>query len=34
MSLAVGKEVVDNHADDREQEHNKGPDDLAGDGAV
>lgn len=34
MSLAVAEEVVDDHADDREQEDNEGPDDLAGNGAV
>ena len=34
MGLTVGEEVVNDHADDGEEEDNKGPDDLAGDGAV
>ena len=29
VSLAVGEEVVDDHADDREKEDDKGPDNLA-----
>lgn len=34
MSLAVAEEIIDDHADDGEQEDNEGPDDLVGDGAV
>lgn len=34
MCLAVRKEVVDDHADDREEEHDQRPDDLIGDGPV
>lgn len=34
MGLAVGEEVVDDHADDREEEDNKSPEDLVGDWAV
>ena len=34
MGLAVGEQVVDDHADDGEEEDDEGPDDLAGDGAV
>mgnify|MGYP004506558163 CR=1 FL=1 len=34
VGLAVGEEVVDDHADDREEEDNEGPNDLAGDRAV
>jgi hypothetical protein len=34
VCLAVREEVVDNHADNREEENNEGPDDLARDGAV
>lgn len=34
VGLTVGEEVVNDHADDGEEEDNKGPDDLAGDGAV
>ena len=29
VGLAVGEEVVDDHADDREKEDDKGPDNLA-----
>lgn len=34
VGLAVGEEVVDNHANDREEEDDEGPDDLAGNRAV
>ncbi len=34
MGLAVGEEVIDDHADDREEEDNESPDDLVGNGAV
>ena len=34
MGLAVWEEVVDDHADNGEEEDNEGPDNLAGDGAV
>lgn len=34
MGLAVGEEVVDDHADDGKEEHDKGPNDLARDRAV
>jgi hypothetical protein len=34
VSLAVGEEVVDEHADDGEEEDNQGPEDLVGHGAV
>jgi hypothetical protein len=34
VSLAVGEEVVDEHSDDGEEEDNKSPKDLVGDGAV
>jgi hypothetical protein len=34
VSLAVGEEVVDEHADNGEKEDNKSPEDLVGDGAV
>ncbi|OIC48785.1 hypothetical protein A7L03_18955 [Acinetobacter baumannii] len=34
MSLAVGEEVVDDHSDDGEEEDDKGPEDLVGDGTV
>lgn len=30
VSLAVGEEIVNDHADDGEEEDNEGPDDLAG----
>jgi hypothetical protein len=34
VSLAVGEDVVDDHADNREEEDDKGPENLVGDGAV
>ena len=34
MGLAVGEEIVDDHADDGEEEDYEGPNDLAGDRAV
>ena len=34
MGLAVGEEVVDEHADHREQEDDESPENLVGDGAV
>jgi hypothetical protein len=34
MGLTVREEVVDDHADDREEEDNESPDDLVRDGAV
>jgi hypothetical protein len=34
VGLTVGEEVVDDHADDGEEEDNKCPDDLARNGAV
>lgn len=34
VGIAVGEEVVDDHADYWEEEHNEGPDDLVGDRAV
>jgi len=34
VSLAVGEEVVDEHADNWEEEDDKSPEDLVGDGAV
>jgi hypothetical protein len=34
VSLAVGEEVIDEHADDGEEEDNKSPEDLVGDWAV
>jgi hypothetical protein len=34
VSLAVGEEVVDEHADDGEEEDDQGPEDLVGHGAV
>jgi hypothetical protein len=34
VSLAVGEKVVDEHADDGEEEDDKSPKDLVGDGAV
>ena len=34
VSLAVGEEVIDEHADNGEKEDNKSPEDLVGDGAV
>ncbi len=34
MGLAVGEEVVDDHADDGEEENDKCPEHLVGDGTV
>jgi hypothetical protein len=34
VGVAVGEEVVDDHADDREEEDNESPDDLVWYGAV
>ena len=34
VSLAVGEEIVDDHADDGEEEDNESPENLVGDGAV
>lgn len=34
MGVAVGEEVVDDHADNREKEHDERPDDLVRYGAV
>lgn len=34
VGLAVGEEIVDDHADDGEEEDYEGPNDLAGDRAV
>lgn len=34
VGLAVGEEVVDNHANDGEEEDDEGPNDLARNGAV
>jgi hypothetical protein len=34
VSLAVGEKVVDEHADDGEEEDDESPEDLVGDGAV
>jgi hypothetical protein len=34
MGLAVGEEVIDNHADDGKEEDDKCPKDLIGNGAV
>lgn len=34
VGMAVGEEVVDEHADNREEEYDESPDDLVGHGAV
>lgn len=34
VGMAVRKEVVDEHADNREEEYDESPDDLVGHGAV